>query len=173
VSDSALNLQALFYTAFSAVRSDIFLGADELRFGDKAQGTTLNGNLCSTGLAPAISGVAITVGTTSMNDKNPQARALAFKKCKGKRLKIAELGITPDQSEDATEAMIEALATAKAADKKVTDIAEFVSGQRWYVENLVRYSALTVEEQYQEDYDDAFAEMGSETEQLAFLSAIG
>jgi hypothetical protein len=108
-----------------------------------------------------------------MNDKNPQARALAFRKCKGKRLKIAELGITPDQSEEATEVMIESLSVAKAADKKVTDISEFVSGQRWYVENLVRYSALTVEKQFQEDYDDAFAEMGSESEQLAALSAIG
>jgi len=132
----------------------------------------LNGHLCSTGLAPAISGVVITVGTTSMNDKNPQARTLAFKKCRGKLLKIKELGITPDQSEDVTEAMIEALSTAKAADKKVEDIAEFVAGQRWYVENLVAFSGKTLEQQFQDEYDEAFAETGSEVEMLKALAQL-
>lgn len=107
-----------------------------------------------------------------MNDKNPQARTLAFKKCRGKLLKIKELGITPDQSEEATEAMIEALSVAKAADKKVTDIAEFVAGQRWYVENLVTFSGKTLEQQFQDEYDEAFAETGSEVEMLKALAQI-
>lgn len=107
-----------------------------------------------------------------MNDKNPQARTLAFKKCRGKLLKIKELGITPDQSEDVTEAMIEALSTAKAADKKVEDIAEFVAGQRWYVENLVAFSGKTLEQQFQDEYDEAFAETGSEVEMLKALAQL-
>lgn len=107
-----------------------------------------------------------------MNDKNPQARTLAFKKCRGKLLKIKELGITPDQSAEATETMIEALSVAKAADKKVTDITEFVAGQRWYVENLVVFSGKTLEQQFQDEYDESFAETGSEAEMLKALAQI-
>ena len=49
-----------------------------------------------------------------MMDKNPQALALAFKKCKGKTLKIKELKITPDIDKDRVEELIENLANAKA-----------------------------------------------------------
>ena len=106
-----------------------------------------------------------------MIDKNPQARALAFKKCKGKLLKIAELGITPDQSEEATEAMIEALSNAKATEKQV-ELAEVVAGQRWYIENLVRFSGMTIEEQFQAEYDDSFADTASEGEMLKALAEL-
>lgn len=104
-----------------------------------------------------------------MIGKNPQALALAFKKCKGKLLKIAELGITPDQKEDVTEVMIEKLSVAKAAEKKV-DISEVVVGQRWYVEGLVTFSGLAVEKQLQAEYDDSFADTASEGEMLTALT---
>jgi hypothetical protein len=106
-----------------------------------------------------------------MIDKNPLARAQAFKKCKGKLLKIAELKITPDMSEDAIDKVIEDLSTARATAKKV-DIAEVVAGQRWYVENLVRFSGMTTEEQLQEEYDDSFATTASEAEMLAALKSL-
>lgn len=106
-----------------------------------------------------------------MIDKNPQALALAFKKCKGKILKIAELGITSDQDETATEAMIESLADAKATAKSV-DIQEVVVGQRWYVEGLVKFAGMTPEEQLQQEYDDSFADTASESEMLKALTAL-
>ena len=107
-----------------------------------------------------------------MIDKNPQALALAYKKCKGKLIKIKELGITPDMKEADVEALIETLSTAKAADKKSTDINEFVQGQRWYVEGLVKFSGLELEQQFQAEYDDSFAEFASETEMLKALTTI-
>lgn len=104
-----------------------------------------------------------------MIDKNPQALALAFKKCKGKLLKIAELEITPDLSEDAVDQLIEDLSNAKAKEKKV-ELADVVVGQRWYVESLVKFSGLTVEEQLQAEYDDSFADTASEGEMLKALA---
>jgi CelD/BcsL family acetyltransferase involved in cellulose biosynthesis len=106
-----------------------------------------------------------------MIGKNPQALALAFKKCRGKLLKIAELGIKSDQTDKITEAMIETLAEQKAIDMKV-DLAEVVVGQRWYVEGLIRFSGLTVEAQLQAEYDDSFADTASEGEMLQALTAL-
>jgi hypothetical protein len=102
-------------------------------------------------------------------DKNQQALALAYKKCRGKLLKIKELGITPDMSEADIETMIENLATAKAVEKS-TNITEVVAGQRWYVEGLVKFSGYTIEKQLQMEYEDSFAESASEAEMLAALS---
>jgi hypothetical protein len=106
-----------------------------------------------------------------MIDKNPQALALAFKKCRGKLLKIAELGIKSDQSDEVTEAMIEKLSEQKATDTNV-DLTEVVVGQRWYVEGLVSFSALTPEAQLQREYDDSFADTASEAEMLKVLASI-
>jgi len=106
-----------------------------------------------------------------MIDKNPQALALAFKKCRGKLLKIAELGITPDMSDEAVDAMIEKLSEAKA-DAASSNMAEFVAGQRWYVESLVKFSGLETEAQLQAEYEDSFAESASETEMLTALQSL-
>lgn len=104
-----------------------------------------------------------------MIDKNPQALALAFKKCKGKLLKIKELGITPDMKEKDVETLIENLSEAKATEKE-TSITEVVAGQRWYVEGLVKFSGLTTEAQLQAEYDDSFADTASEAEMLKALT---
>ena len=107
-----------------------------------------------------------------MIDKNPQALAHAFKKCKRNLLKIKELGITPDMKDKAIDVVIEKLSEAKAKAAEVSDIAEFVAGQRWYVENLVRFSGWTVEEQLQAEYEDSFAESASEAEMHTALKAL-
>ena len=101
-------------------------------------------------------------------DKNPQALALAFKKCKGKIAKIKELGITPDMPEANVEALIEGLATAKASEDG-TAMADHVKGQRLYVEGLVKFSSMTVEQQLEAEYQDAFADNASEAEMLKAL----
>ena len=106
-----------------------------------------------------------------VDSRNPQALALAYKKCKGKILKIQELKITPDLEDEAVEQLIENLATAKAVENE-TDIKEHVRGQRWYVESLVKFSGLTVEEQLEAEYQEAFADSASEAEMLAVLRSI-
>jgi len=106
-----------------------------------------------------------------MMDKNPQALALAFKKCKGKKLKIKELGITPNMPLEAIETMIETLATAKALEAD-TPMADQVKGQRWYVENLVKFSGLDSKEQLEAEYEDSFASEASEDEMLQALDAM-
>ena len=107
-----------------------------------------------------------------MIDKNPQALALAYKKCKGKIQKIAELSIVPAMSDKKVEALIENLATAKAVEKAVP-ISDVVAGQRWYVEGLVRFSGLTIEEQLNSEYEDSFADSASEGEMLKALANLG
>lgn len=107
-----------------------------------------------------------------MMDKNPQAMAMAFKKCKGKLLKIKELGIVSDMEEADVEALIEKLATAKHEENPDTTLAEHIKGQRWYVEGLVKFSGLTTEEQFEAEYSDAFADNASESEMLEALKAV-
>ena len=102
-------------------------------------------------------------------DKNPQAMTVAFKKCKGKILKIKELGITPDMASDDVDTLIEKLATAKFGEDESKTMAEHIKGQRWYVEGLVKFSGLTLEEQLQSEYDDSFADSASEAEMLEAL----
>jgi len=106
-----------------------------------------------------------------MIDKNPQALALAFKKCKGKIQKITELKITPSMKDAKIETLIENLATAKAVEKSV-NVSEVVAGQRWYIEGLVKFSGLTVEEQLNAEYEDSFADTASEAEMLKSLTNI-
>ena len=105
-----------------------------------------------------------------MMGKNPQALAQAFKKCKGKILKIQELGIVPDMAEDDVEALIEKLSMEKVQDGE--KLSDHVKGQRWYVENLVKFSALDEQTQLQQEYDDAFAGTASEDEMLHALQAL-
>ena len=106
-----------------------------------------------------------------MIDKNPQALAAAFKKARGKILKIKELGITPDIDEESTELLIESLAQAKADTDGLT-LAETVKGQRWYVEGLIKFSGLTRGEQLEAEYNDAFADSADEAEMLCALEQL-
>jgi hypothetical protein len=101
-------------------------------------------------------------------DKNPQALALAFKKCYGKIAKIKELGITPDMPEGAIEDLIEELATSKASEDG-TALSDHVKGQRWYVEGLVKFSGMTEKEQLASEYQNAFADNATEDEMLQAL----
>ena len=103
-----------------------------------------------------------------MIEKNQQALALAFKKAKGKLLKIMELGIAPDMEEDSIEVLIESLATAKVEADGIK-MSEAVKGQRWYIEGLVKFSGMSQIEQLQHEYDDSFADTASEDEMLEAL----
>ena len=107
-----------------------------------------------------------------MMDKNPQALALAFKKCAGKILKIKELGITPEIEDDSVELLIETLAEAKVKDTPDLKLSEAVKGQRWYVEGLVLFSGMEPEAQLDAEYQGAFADTANEAEMLDALRAM-
>jgi hypothetical protein len=102
--------------------------------------------------------------------KNQQALALAFKKCRGKLSKIKEYGITPDMKEKDIDALIERLAEAKAEGNETITVEEAVTGQRWYVEGLVRFSGLADQEQLDQEYEDSFADTASEAEMLRAIA---
>lgn len=106
-----------------------------------------------------------------MDARNPQALAMAFKKAKSKILKIKELKITPDMDEELVETLIENLSTAKAIENE-TSMEEFVKGQRWYVESLVKFSGLSIDEQLEAEYQESFADSASEIEMVAALTAL-
>lgn len=106
-----------------------------------------------------------------MNNKQPQALASGYRRAVGKLNKIAELGITPDMSAEDQDALVKLLADKKAlAEGK--DWKKFVSGQRWYVEELVRFSGMTDEEMLDHEYQMSFPDVASEDEMLQSLGAL-
>lgn len=105
-----------------------------------------------------------------MDDKNPLALALAYKHAKGKTLKIHTLGIHPKMSTSEIDEMIQILATKKAeeagdAEKWIDE----VKGQRWYVEDLIKFSALGPQERLDYEYERAFPDVAEEDEMLSAL----
>lgn len=101
-------------------------------------------------------------------ENDPLIRASAFRSARGKSVKIAELGITPDMSEDAIDEIVSQLAEKKAEEtgKKFEDI---VKGQRWYVEDLVKFSGLDAQERLDYEYMQKFPDIASEDEMLQSL----
>ena len=108
-----------------------------------------------------------------MDGKNHEVLAMAFKRAKGKSKKIAELGITPKISKKATDELIVKLADEKLADTTYTkDRNDAIKGQRWYVEDLIAFSALNVKERLDHEYEASFADIAGEDEMLTELEKL-
>lgn len=109
-----------------------------------------------------------------MTNKNEQALAMAYKRAVAKSMKIKELEITPDMAEnpDAVDAMIKFMAEKKAVVEGTEDWQQYLKGQRWYIEDLVRFSALNAQERLDLEYRHAFPDVASEDEMLNSLQAI-
>lgn len=105
-------------------------------------------------------------------DRNQQVMATAFKKAKSKILRIKQLGITPTMTEDAIEQIVIDLATVKALETQGKTIKDFLDGQQWYVESLVKASGLTGTEIFNAEYDDSFGDIASEEEMFGVLNAM-
>jgi len=101
-------------------------------------------------------------------DKKQEVMAIAFRHAKGKSLKIKELGITPGMSAEEQDALIVKLAKAKSTN----DWESQVKGQRWYVEDLVKFSGMTPQEKLDYEYSQAFPDIAGEDEMVAALAAI-
>ena len=104
-------------------------------------------------------------------DKNQQVLAIAFKKAKRKLQRIAELNITPKMTEKAIDKLVVDLATAKAVEAK-EPVEGFIDGQQWYVESLVKASALTDQALLDAEYDDSFADVAGEDEMCSALAGL-
>ena len=104
-------------------------------------------------------------------DKKPQALTAAYKDAVAKNVRIKELGITPDISQETIDKIVEDLSTAKALAEPGTQVKDFRSGQEWYVESLVTYSKLTAEERLEFCYNQKFAEQANEAEMIDALLA--
>ena len=103
-----------------------------------------------------------------MDDKNPQAMALGFKRARAKTLKIKELGITSEMSEDAVDELVKKLAELKA-EAELGDWKKYVKGQRWYIEDLIEFSKLKGRERLDYEYKQAFPDTADEDEMLDAL----
>lgn len=106
-----------------------------------------------------------------MDIKQPQALAAGYRRAVGKLQKIKELGITRDMAESEQDALVETLARRKA-ELEGKDWKKFVSGQRWYVEELVRFCAMDTAQRLDHEYALSFPDVASESEMLASLEAI-
>ena len=106
-----------------------------------------------------------------MEGKNTEALASAYRRAKAKSIKIKELGITPTQTTEETDKLIELLAKKKE-EATGTSWKDHVKGQRWYVEDLIRFSSLTAQERLNLEYENSFADIASEDEMLAKLEEL-
>ena len=107
-----------------------------------------------------------------MTDKNEQALAMAYRRALAKSLKIKELEITSDMDEDAIDAMVKYLAELKAAKEGTEDWKQYLKGQRWYVEDLVAFSALDAQQRLDLEYRNSFPDVASEQEMLNSLQVL-
>ena len=95
---------------------------------------------------------------------------LAFKQSKAIRSKIAELGITPNMSEEQKDELIVSLAEEKAKETGKPYTAH-LKGMEWYVRTLAEKSALSakdlLETQYKEmlPYNSSFDELAAMLEE--------
>jgi hypothetical protein len=104
-------------------------------------------------------------------DKNQHVLAIAFRKAKGKKGAIKRLGITPEMDNDTRRNLVISLAEAKSKKDNVS-VESLIDGQKWYVQSLIDFSALTPAEQLESEYADAFPEVASEDELLKILEAM-
>lgn len=107
-----------------------------------------------------------------MTDKNEQALAMAYRRALAKSLKIKELEITPDMDEDAIDAMVKYLAELKAKKEGTDDWKQYLKGQRWYVEDLVSFSALDAQGRLDLEYRNSFPDVATEAEMLNSLQVV-
>lgn len=105
-----------------------------------------------------------------MNNINPQAEAVAYRRAMAKIVKIKDLEITADFTEEQTNATIKFLAEKKE-EETGKPWTEFVRGQRWYVEDLVKFAGLDAKDKLEYEYAQAFPDVATTEEKLSLLEA--
>ena len=107
-----------------------------------------------------------------MDSRNLSALASAFKAVVGKTRKIKELKITHDMSDTKVNNLIKKLSVAKAEAGEGDEWTDHIKGQRWYVESLVAFDAMTASERLDFEYTNMFPQIASESEMLAELEKL-
>ena len=107
-----------------------------------------------------------------MTGKNEQALAMAYRRAVAKSLKIKELEITPDMTEEETDEMVKFCAELKASKEGVEDWKQYLKGQRWYVEDLITFSKLDAQARLDLEYRNSFPDVASEQEMLNSLQVL-
>lgn len=108
-----------------------------------------------------------------MDERNHEVLALAFKRAKAKTLKIKELAITPKMTKKAIDTLIVKLSDVKMAEPDNTkNRNDTVKGQRWYIEDLVAFSAMDPQARLDNEYNNCFSDIASEDEMLLALEAL-
>ena len=106
-----------------------------------------------------------------MEERNQEVLASAYRRAVAKSLKIKELMITPKMSEEDVDALIEIMAKRKS-EQSGKDWTTHVQGQRWYIEDLVKFSALDASSKLEIEYKAAFPDIASEEEMLNALEQL-
>ena len=107
-----------------------------------------------------------------MIDKNEQALAMAYRRAVAKSLKIKELEITPDMSEEDIDGMVKWLSELKAEKEGAEDWKQYLKGQRWYVEDLIAFSKLDAQQRLDLEYRNSFPDVATEAEMLNRLEVL-
>ena len=107
-----------------------------------------------------------------MVDKNAHALSMAYRRALAKSLKIKELGITPDMTEDQIDGQVKYCAEMKALKEGVEDWKQYLKGQRWYVEDLVAFSKLDAQARLDLEYKNTFPDVATEQEMLNSLQVL-
>jgi len=101
-------------------------------------------------------------------EKNQEALALAFKKARYKKTRIAELNITAEMKDEDVDILIEKLALAKAIENNAP-VTKFRKGQEWYVEHLITAAGMTGEQLIEAEYLESVGEVSTESEMAHLL----
>jgi hypothetical protein len=104
-------------------------------------------------------------------ERKPEALQAAFFEVKSKIEKVKAFGIYPAMTIEEQDNLVEDLSTAKAL-KDGGKLADYRTGQAWYVESLIEFSAMNVQEQLDHSYTKKFAEQATETEMLDVLESM-
>lgn len=102
---------------------------------------------------------------------NKEALSAAFKQVQIHLDKIEELGIKSDWTEDQIDTKVKELSEEKALLEGETDWKKFSKGQQFYVELLVKESAMTNKDLLEYHYKRSFADVATEDEMMAVLDA--
>ena len=103
-----------------------------------------------------------------MDERNQQVLAAAFRNARYKNEKIKLWNIRQDMPKDEIEELIEVGARDKAG---VTgkDWKTHIKGQRWYIESLIAFDAMTQKEKLDHEYSESFPDLATEEEMLKAL----
>lgn len=103
-----------------------------------------------------------------MNENNPHAVALAGRNALNQMRRFHALGLSLTISDEKKDEIIEKLAREKDPQKWESRIA----GYRQHVDLLLKFAAMTVDQQFEYEYQKAFPEVADQDEIKAAMAEL-